>query len=76
MCIGFDFIFSDTNLLRELKEIFDPADAEHVYQAVTGGCRYFVTVDRKTIIDRAVQNKDKIDNMCNGLIFIRPVDLL
>lgn len=74
--IGFDILFSDKGLLKELRDIFDRADAEHVYQAVEGGCRYFVTLDQKTIIDRIPAHEERVNNLCHGMRFLNPVKLL
>lgn len=66
---GFDIFFSDKKLLRELREMFDPADAEHIYQAIEGGCRYFLTTDQKTIIDRIPAYEEKVNSLCRGMRF-------
>jgi hypothetical protein len=39
-------------LLTALMQVFDPADAEHIAQARLTGCRFFLTLDRRTILDR------------------------
>ena len=74
--IGYDIMFYDVELLKQLKEIFDPADAEHVYQAVKGGCQCFVTVDQSSILDRIPPNKVKLDEICPGMRFLSPVEVL
>ena len=74
--IGHDIMFTDRELLRKLEQVFDPPDAEHIYQAIQGGCRYFVTLDKKSILDRIEPNQALLDTICNGMEFLPPSDLL
>jgi hypothetical protein len=39
-------------LLLELSEMFDPDDAEQIFQAAKSECRYFLTTDRSTILNK------------------------
>lgn len=62
-------------LLLELSNIFDSADAEHVYQAVKSDCQYFLTVDYKTILFRRDANKTKLAGLLPGLELVSPAEL-
>lgn len=68
---------SRTNpLYANLKQIFDKADAEHIFQAVKSNCQYFLTVDERTILKRARENNDKIKLICPNIKFVNPVELV
>ncbi len=60
----------------QLCEIFDRDDAEHVFSAVKSNCDYFLTLDRKTILDRVPTNRDALARVCGGLRFVSPSELL
>jgi hypothetical protein len=60
----------DTNL-RTLKKILSPKDAEHVFQASSHKCSYFLTVDERTILKHA----DEINNLV-GIEALLPSQLL
>jgi len=62
-------------LLVGLRTIFEPDDADHVFQAARSGCRYFLTVDRRTILDRAAKHKADLTALCPDLDFVSPVTL-
>lgn len=63
-------------LWAELKTVFDPDDAEHIVHAVRAGCDYFLTLDRETILDRAITNQDIIKKSCGKLLFVSPEEVV
>jgi len=75
--VGFNLFFTDPALLQILLTIFsDPPDAEHVYQATKADCAYFVTTDRKTILNPVVEKQEQMRELCGDLEFISPIELL
>ena len=62
-------------LFTQLKTIFDLDDAEHIFQAHKRNMDYFLTLDKKTIINRAVLNKDKLQQTGISLKFVLPTEL-
>ena len=40
----------DEPLFAELKQLFEPNDAEPLFEAIANNVTYFVTVDHKTIL--------------------------
>lgn len=65
----------DHPLYIKLKQIFDPADAAHITQAVLSKCDYFLTLDKKTILSRVAQNSTVVGSLCGKLCFGDPIAL-
>ncbi len=63
-------------LFSQLKSIFDEADAEHIFQAVKRKCEFFLTVDRKTILNRVGNKREKVGEFCPEISFVDPQGLL
>ena len=59
-------------LYSELKKIFDPDDAEHIFQAAKSLCDYFLTLDKKSILNRVENNQEKLAELCPSLVFVHP----
>jgi predicted nucleic acid-binding protein len=62
-------------LFAGMKEIFDPDDAEHIFQAAKNGCEYFLTVDHRTILHRAREHRHSFKQLCPGLKIVDPLEL-
>jgi predicted nucleic acid-binding protein len=60
----------------ELRKYFDADDAEHILQAIRANCDFFLTLDKKTILNRIGQNQKEISNLCGPIIFVSPEQLL
>ena len=60
----------------ELKRIFDADDAEHIIQALRAKCDYFMTLDRKTILNRAQHHLNELKGVCGGMALLSPEDLV
>ena len=58
-----------------LCKIFDENDAEHIYISKKSGCDYFLTLDRRTILNRVARNQDKMDLMIGPMRVCDPVML-
>ena len=63
-------------LLLGLSHIFDAADAEHIFQAASSGCKYFLTVDYDTILKRRDTHIDELRNMLAGMTLVSPSELI
>jgi predicted nucleic acid-binding protein len=63
-------------LFTELRRIFpDEPDAKHIAQAIMENCNYFVTLDKKTIINKAVPHSKLLLAIGNGIQFLTPQEL-
>ena len=56
-------------------EIFDPDDADHIFQAVKSGAQFFLTTDQKTILGRALSERPAVTAACGEMKFVSPGDL-
>jgi hypothetical protein len=63
-------------IFRELMTIFDHDDAEHIFQAIKSGCNYFLTLDRKSILNKIEVNSEKLLVLCPNLVFASPEEIL
>ena len=63
-------------MLKGLREIFEPDDAQHIFLAVKDECDYFLTLDRKSILSRVQANQPKIVSLCGDMKFTSPVEML
>ncbi len=59
----------------KISKIFDIDDAEHIYQAYKNNCEYFLTLDKKTILNRAKEYKKELDLIPLNMKFADPVEL-
>lgn len=59
-----------------LREIFDPADAHHVFLAIRGGCDHFLTLDRNSIIHPAKEKRERLSELCGKMTIVDPPTLL
>lgn len=66
----------EDSLFTGLKTIFDENDAEHIFHAIKSQCEYFLTLDRRTILDKVSRNRDLIEETCPQITFVSPIDLL
>jgi hypothetical protein len=62
-------------MMVELQAIFDANDSEHIFQAIRSDCSYFLTLDRRTIIDKAKNNSEVVQRLCPDLDFVDPEEL-
>lgn len=60
----------------KIKKIFDIDDADHIYQAHKNNCDYFLTLDKKTILDRAKTYEKDLLSIPVKMKFVNPVDLV
>lgn len=60
----------------KIKKIFDADDADHIYQAHKNNCDYFLTLDRKTILNRAKKYEKDLLLIPINMKFVSPVDLV
>jgi len=63
-------------LYKELNAIFDDDDAEHIFQAVRARCDYFITFDKKTILNRASKSQNEVQKICGTMRSVSPKDAL
>ena len=63
-------------IYEELNQIFDPDDAEHIFQALQASCDYFMTLDRETILRRASGNPTEVKRICGKMEIVSPEDLV
>ena len=63
-------------LLERLRLIFDADDADHVFQAVTRRCDFFLTLDEATILGRGSANATATAAACGNLAFVNPEQLV
>jgi len=70
--------YHDDPLFISIKKIFTQKDKdpEHIFQAIKNNCDYFLTVDRKSILNKAVRYQQELSQICPNLKFTSPVDLL
>ncbi|GAH15771.1 unnamed protein product, partial [marine sediment metagenome] len=60
-----------------LKEIFPHKDdVEHIFQAAKEGCKYFMTLDGKSILKKAKKFSAELKGICPNLEFVDPKTLL
>lgn len=58
--------------LERLREVFDENDARHIFQAIGAGCKYFLTLDERTVLARARQHPDRVPEVR----FVNPPNLV
>ena len=63
-------------LFLKLKQIFDEDDAEHIFQAEKNDMDYFLTLDKKTILNRVLSNRNKLKEANVTLRFVLPTELV
>lgn len=63
-------------LLSSLTKLFGKDDAEHIFQAARGNCDFFLTLDSKIILTGSSSHRDECRNICPGLQFVDPQELL
>ena len=65
-------------LYEKLKKIFKKKDVLHIYNAIKADCKYFLTLDQKTILD--IIKKDSVfivlKEICPDMQFVDPKTLL
>jgi hypothetical protein len=67
----------DKNFLK-LKKIFKNGDEVHIYNAIKADCKYFLTLDYKTVLNKIKKDevKMKIKEISPDLEFVDPKKLL
>jgi len=65
----------ESPLYTFLKTIFDPDDAQHIFQAESNGVQYFLTLDERTILNRAKSNNLLLAQNGVKIKFASPVDI-
>lgn len=83
---GFSFPFKfpitfgekvEYELFSSLKVIFPHKDdVEHIYQAAEGGCKYFMTLDKDSILKKAKKFSTQLNKICPNLEFVDPATLI
>ncbi len=58
----------------KLTSIFDDDDAEHILHALMAKCDYFVTFDKKTILNRAAKYHNEVQKLFDTLRLASPED--
>lgn|GEM_PF-1385629 len=66
---------TENPLLIKLKTIFDKDDAEHIFQAERSNMDFFLTLDKKSIIDRINDSPDDFRKIGLKINIVLPVDL-
>jgi len=56
-----DGVERDDPIFKALNSIFDNVDAEHIFLCIKNSIPYFVTYDKRTILNRASKNKKLLD---------------
>ncbi|MEQ8693883.1 MAG: hypothetical protein RIC85_00950 [Gammaproteobacteria bacterium] len=65
----------DDPLYTKLKSYFEPEQAIHITQAVSGRCSYFLTLEKQRVIDRAAEHAEFISRLCRRMVFVSPDQL-
>lgn len=63
-------------LFTNLKQIFDKDDAEHIFQAIRHNLDYFLTLDRKTILNRVGEREGQLEKLNLEIRFVSPKELI
>jgi hypothetical protein len=63
-------------LFKNLKNVFDQDDAEHIFHAIKASCNYFLTLDKKTILNRAKLQTKQLKTSCLKIVFCSPEKLV
>jgi len=63
-------------IFTKLREVFKKDDAEHIFQAAKGQCRFFLTVDSRTILKKARRCTEQLQKICPELQFVTPTELV
>jgi len=66
----------EDQLFTELKQIFDQDDAEHIFQAEKNNLDYFLTLDKKTILNRIKQNTNRFKKLNLKIYIVSPTQLV
>jgi len=66
----------EDQLFTELKQIFDQNDAEHIFQAEKINLDYFLTLDKKTILNRIKQNANRFKKLNLKIHIVSPTQLV
>ena len=66
----------ESPLLAKLKTLFDKDDAEHIFQAEKANLDYFLTLDRRSIINRINQKPDEFRKIGLRINIVLPTDLI
>jgi len=81
--VPFSFPFNVGKVVKDeiflrLKKIFKNGDEAHIYNAIKADCKYFLTLDRKTILN--IIKKDSVSivlkEACPDMQFVDPKTLL
>ena len=63
-------------LLNKLETIFDSDDSEHIFQSIKSDCSFFLTLDKKSILNRVSSNPDLLFELCPNLKFVSPEEMI
>lgn len=67
----------EDKLFSSLKGIFPHKDdVEHIYYAAEGGCKYFMTLDKDSILKKAKKFSTQLNKICPNLEFVDPATLI
>jgi len=74
---GFDgSVDREDPLLTSLKGIFDKDDAEHIFQAEKHNLDYFLTLDKRTILNRIGEKQNQLKILNLRIHIVSPMQLV
>lgn len=75
--INFGTVVED-EVFSRLKKIFKNGDEVHIYNAIKSDCKYFLTLDYKTVLNKVKKDgvKMEIKEICPYLEFVDPKTFL
>jgi len=75
--INFGTVEED-EIFSKLKKIFKNGDEVHIYNAMKADCKYFLTSDYRTILNKIkkCEVKEEMKEICPNLEFVDPEELL
>jgi hypothetical protein len=75
--ITFGTAVKEKNFLK-LKNIFKNGDEVHIYNAIKADCKYFLTLDYKTVLNKIKNDRVQMEikGICPNLKFVDPKELL
>jgi len=63
-------------ILKKLKKFFDIDDAEHIFQAEKSQIDYFLTLDKKTILNRIKNKPKQFQDIGLNIKIVSPIELI
>jgi len=66
----------EDQILKKLKKFFDIDDAEHIFQAEKSHIDYFLTLDKKTILNRIKNKPKQFQDIGLNIKIVSPIELI